>query len=64
MRVDDEEWARGRGWALWKALLVLESATTGSATQPDWSAMGWVADGRQIVGRIIADLRSSSDGGS
>lgn len=32
LHVDDAEWARGRGWALWKALISLDDPRHGSAT--------------------------------
>lgn len=41
--VDDGTWARGRGWALWKALLTMAEHGDGSP------------DGAPVVARILAD---------
>lgn len=52
--VDDATWERGRGWALWKALIEVHHSIaqdTGSS-QPGWVRMGW----RQTAGEIIEDL--------
>lgn len=59
--VDEGTWARGRGWALWKALieLVPDLSTPGhaerSATRYGWRHSAW-----QIVDEVIADHRSAS----
>jgi aminoglycoside phosphotransferase (APT) family kinase protein len=34
LAVDDETWARGRGWALWKALITLAEAPRTSSADP------------------------------
>lgn len=53
--VDDATWARGRGWALWKALLVLRSALVGDTSQPPWHQMGWRNDASQVVEDVLAE---------
>ena len=48
--VDDSTWSRGRGWALWKALITLvdqlDSDADGAAT-------------RQVIDRVLADHAAS-----
>jgi aminoglycoside phosphotransferase (APT) family kinase protein len=52
--LDDATWARGRGWALWKALFEVHHARAhdADAAQPGWLRMGW----RGNAGEIIEDL--------
>ena len=59
--VDEGTWARGRGWALWKALieLVADLSTPGHA-QRSASRLGWRHSARQIVDDVIAEHRSAS----
>ena len=45
--LDAAAWARGRGWALWKALIVM-------AGRSDGAAEGWA---QRVIGEIIADHR-------
>lgn len=47
--LDEATWARGRGWALWKALLVLEEDDDPSRR------FGWGPSPRQIIDIVIAD---------
>ncbi|MDI3424311.1 aminoglycoside phosphotransferase family protein [Streptomyces luteolus] len=48
---DDGTWARARGWALWKALLVLsETVDQASAT-----ASATAAVNRHVIGEVLAD---------
>jgi aminoglycoside phosphotransferase (APT) family kinase protein len=58
LHIDDATWARGRGWALWKALLELAAdlSVPGSAEE---SAVrfGWRRSAGQIVDDVIADHR-------
>jgi aminoglycoside phosphotransferase (APT) family kinase protein len=53
-KLDDNTWERGRGWALWKALLVLEDSITGAGTSPEWHHMGWRTDARNVIHTILA----------
>jgi aminoglycoside phosphotransferase (APT) family kinase protein len=52
--IDDATWERGRGWALWKALIEVRQAVSvgGDTTPPGWVRMGW----RQNAKAIIEDL--------
>jgi len=59
--VDEATWARGRGWALWKALLelVTDQSDPGHAERAA-VRQGWRFGPRQIVGDLIAEHRSLS----
>jgi aminoglycoside phosphotransferase (APT) family kinase protein len=53
LRVDPATWARGRGWALWKALITLAGATgTGGAVRAE-------AAGR-VLAEVLADHREAA----
>jgi len=56
--VDEATWARGRGWALWKALLelVADQSTPGHAARSA-NRYGWRHSARQIVDQVITDHR-------
>ncbi|HLY78333.1 MAG TPA: phosphotransferase, partial [Caulobacteraceae bacterium] len=54
LSLDADTWARGRGWCLWKALIVL-------AGLPGANPAG-AAECQRIIGDVIADHRSSADG--
>jgi len=63
LRLDEATWARGRGWALWKALVNLgqeheDSDDTPTPVHDDPS--GWRRSPRQIIARIIADHARSA----
>ena len=47
LAVDADTWARGRGWALWKALITL--AGGGS----------WAAGAGETLGRVLAESAAS-----
>jgi aminoglycoside phosphotransferase (APT) family kinase protein len=55
---DDAAWERGRGWALWKALIELcadgEEAHDGRAGPPGWRRMGWRTDAAALVEDLVA----------
>jgi aminoglycoside phosphotransferase (APT) family kinase protein len=59
--VDDATWARGRGWALWKAVieLVRDLATPGYAARSA-TRLGWRQSAQKIVDDVIADQRGES----
>jgi aminoglycoside phosphotransferase (APT) family kinase protein len=61
LAVDEATWARGRGWALWKALIELAAdlATPGHA-QRAATRVGWRQSARQIVDDLIADYRGKA----
>ncbi len=54
LAVDDATWERGRGWALWKALIEMyrERAyeTRGRA---GWERMGWRTDAKELVEDLL-----------
>jgi aminoglycoside phosphotransferase (APT) family kinase protein len=50
--VDQATWARGRGWALWKALIVLVGALRDDPAD--------AAQTRQVIGEILADHRDAA----
>jgi aminoglycoside phosphotransferase (APT) family kinase protein len=63
LHLDEATWARGRGWALWKALVNLgkeheEGHRTQAPARDD--LFGWRHSPRQIVGRLIADHARSA----
>ena len=58
---DDATWARGRGWALWKALITVvhgnlkhEDADTAARR------FGWRSDALSVIEEVIADHRRSA----
>jgi aminoglycoside phosphotransferase (APT) family kinase protein len=61
--LDEAAWARGRGWALCKALVSLSKEHEGvgeSQTAAADDMFGWRRSPRQIIGRIIADHARSA----
>jgi len=58
--LDAATWARGRGWALWKALLEM-MADLSSPGHAEQSAIrfGWRHSPRQVVTEVIADHRGT-----
>jgi len=57
--VDDGTWARGRGWALWKALITLASALKADDAQADLVCLrfGWRLGARAVIEEVLADHR-------
>jgi aminoglycoside phosphotransferase (APT) family kinase protein len=57
LRIDDATWARGRGWALWKALIEVQHAVAfdEGAPRPGWQRMGWRHDATAIVEDLLAE---------
>jgi aminoglycoside phosphotransferase (APT) family kinase protein len=55
--VDDATWARGRGWALWKALITLVQARSADAGAEEVAGrrFGWRLTARHVVEEIIAN---------
>ena len=53
--LDDGTWARGRGWALWKALITLV-ALNASGAERDLAAVrfGWRLSARQVIEEVLA----------
>jgi aminoglycoside phosphotransferase (APT) family kinase protein len=56
--LDDDTWARGRGWALWKAVITLAQEKLGGV-DADFAARrwGWRVGPRHVVDLVIADAR-------
>lgn len=51
---DDATWLRGRGWMLWKAMLVLQDELDGAGTQPPWHRVRWRAHAREVIDDVLA----------
>lgn len=53
--LDEGTWARGRGWALWKAMITLQKGS-GNAP-PDLASLrfGWRLDARHVIEEVLAD---------
>ena len=52
--LDEGTWARGRGWALWKALITLARPSPSAADLPA-HRFGWRLDARGVIEEILAD---------
>jgi aminoglycoside phosphotransferase (APT) family kinase protein len=53
---DDATWARGRGWALWKALITLAAhKERGEDADAAASRFGWRTSPREVVDTVLAD---------
>jgi aminoglycoside phosphotransferase (APT) family kinase protein len=50
LQVDEGTWARGRGWALWKALITLAEYRTSDPLK--------AADARRVLDAVFADYRA------
>jgi aminoglycoside phosphotransferase (APT) family kinase protein len=56
--LDAGAWARGRGWALWKALITLvEVLETDRPTADSALRMGWRLSARDVIEEVLADHR-------
>ncbi len=53
--LDDATWARGRGWALWKALITHQKPGADAAAR----RFGWRVSAREVVEDVIADHRAT-----
>ena len=63
LHLDEATWARGRGWALWKALVDLGKEQEGGddAQAPAHDDLfGWRHSPRRIIGLVIADHARSA----
>jgi aminoglycoside phosphotransferase (APT) family kinase protein len=58
--VEPSAWARGRGWALWKALLHVERERTkpGGGARFD-RRVGWRLSAREVVAEVVDDHRTA-----
>ena len=61
--LDDATWARGRGWALWKALITHRESIELREPAADSAArrFGWRVSAREVVEEVIADHRAARD---
>jgi aminoglycoside phosphotransferase (APT) family kinase protein len=61
LSIDKATWARGRGWALWKALIELAAdlSEPGRAERAA-TRVGWRQSARQIVDDLIAEQRGEA----
>lgn len=58
---DQATWARGRGWALWKALVTLGyQKENGSDAQAAARRFGWRHSAREVIALVLADHRRST----
>jgi aminoglycoside phosphotransferase (APT) family kinase protein len=58
--LDDATWARGRGWALWKALLVAaDEHSTGVRADVATRRFGWTRTALQVIDTVINDHRAA-----
>jgi aminoglycoside phosphotransferase (APT) family kinase protein len=55
--LDDGTWARGRGWALWKALITLLEAGTETGADADRASLsfGWRLSSREVIEEVLSD---------
>jgi aminoglycoside phosphotransferase (APT) family kinase protein len=60
LHLDEATWARGRGWALWKALANLGKEQEGGHDAQAPARWHPGRDPRQIIGRVIADHARSA----
>ena len=57
--LDDDTWARGRGWALWKALVTVAYAERiGVTAAAAARRFGWRGTAHDVIDRVLADHRS------
>jgi aminoglycoside phosphotransferase (APT) family kinase protein len=59
---DEGTWARGRGWALWKALITLVGALEAGDPEPDPASrrFGWRVSSRDVIQEVLADSNLST----
>jgi aminoglycoside phosphotransferase (APT) family kinase protein len=61
LNLDDTTWSRGRGWALWKAVVNLAREKQGG---PDSNVAarrwGWRVSAREVIAAVLADHRASN----
>lgn len=57
--LDEQAWARGRGWTLWKALITLAEAVRSNPGTADRAGLqfGWRQNARAVVEDVLADHR-------
>ena len=57
LAAEERAWLRGRGWALWKALITLAEAVRTAAPDPEPAAVrsGWRVGARGVIDEVLAD---------
>jgi aminoglycoside phosphotransferase (APT) family kinase protein len=55
-------WARGRGWALWKALITPRDAVKEGRADESGRRFGWRHGGRRVIEEVLADHRAGDTG--
>jgi hypothetical protein len=55
--VDEDAWARARGWALWKAVVALPTLPE-DHPRNNGSRYGWRWTARGVVEQVISEYRS------
>jgi aminoglycoside phosphotransferase (APT) family kinase protein len=56
LQLDDGTWARGRGWALWKALIThAKVVRSGVPTEDAARRFGWPLSSRATLGEVLAN---------
>lgn len=59
--LDEPTWARGRGWALWKALVtILRAKGNGRDENADARRFGWRYDPYEVIEHVLADHHRSA----
>jgi hypothetical protein len=57
--LDDVTWARGRGWALWKALVTLAREKQGGESANEAAhRFGWRCSPHEVIADVIGDASS------
>jgi aminoglycoside phosphotransferase (APT) family kinase protein len=58
LQIDDATWVRGRGWALWKALVVHAEARASDADDVASAGLqdGWRVNARAVINEVLAEL--------
>ena len=54
--VDEATWTRGRGWAIWKAMIVLVDELGSDTNGPDSDGADFT---KNVISKIIADHRDA-----
>jgi aminoglycoside phosphotransferase (APT) family kinase protein len=56
LTLDEATWARGRGWALWKALITQVEVVRSQGAAPDSARrFGWRLSSRGVLDEILAN---------
>lgn len=58
LAVDDATWVRGRGWALWKAVVVLADACAAEPAGVEGAGLqfGWRVSAVGVINEVLADI--------